>query len=86
MRRLAGTPTLDRFRNVGQLVRVEATELVVGYKFDLRSNELSAEKFPNPTAGTEHRFIAYRLKSQTSKPVSMASNFSGVDDQTEEEE
>jgi len=26
---------------------------------------------PNPNAGTQHRFVAYRLKDQASKPVSM---------------
>ena len=61
----------DRFQVVGHLTRIEAPTLVVGYNFDLRTNELSAARVPNPNAGTEHRFIAYRLKSQTSKPVSM---------------
>ena len=47
--------------------------LVVGYTFDLRTNELKAEKIPNPRAGTKHRFAACRLKSQAAKPVSMLS-------------
>jgi hypothetical protein len=46
---------------------------VVGYTFDLRTNQLNAERIPNPRAGTEHRFTAYRLKSQAPKPVSMLS-------------
>lgn len=75
-----------RFRQVGELVRIEAAELIVGYKFDLRSNQLSAEKVPNPKAGTEHPFIAYRLKSQSAKPVLMATDYGGVDDQTGDEE
>lgn len=62
-----------RFVVVGQLIRIEADTLVVGYTFDLRTNELKAEKIPNPRAGTEHRFTAYRLKSQAPKPVSMLS-------------
>ncbi len=61
----------DRFQEVGRLVRVEADELVVGYTFDLRTNTLTAERVPNPRAGAQHRFIAYRLKTQSSKPVSM---------------
>ena len=61
----------DRFQEVGRLNRAEAAELVVGYTFDLRSNELKAERVPNPNAGAVHRFVAYRLKSQASKPVSM---------------
>lgn len=62
-----------RFAVVGRLTRTEAEMLVVGYSFDLRTNELKAEKIPNPRAGTEHRFTAYRLKSQSPKPVSMLS-------------
>lgn len=62
-----------RFRVVGRLTRVEATKLVVGYTFDLRTNQIKAEMAHNPNAGTEHKFIAYRLKSQASKPVSMSS-------------
>jgi len=60
-----------RYQMVGNLTRVEAEKLVVGYQFDLRTNELKAERVPNPKAGTEHRFVAYRLKGQASKPVSM---------------
>ncbi len=64
-------PPPDRFREVGSLTRVEAAELVVAYKFDLRTNKLHAERIPNPRAGTEHRFKAYRLKTQADKPVTM---------------
>lgn len=59
------------FQEVGRLVRVEADSLVVGYAFDLRTNELRAEKVENPRAGTEHAFVAYRLNSQTPKRVAM---------------
>ena len=45
---------------------------VIGYSFDLRSNTLTAETMPNPNAGKEHRFDAYRLQSQLGKPVTMA--------------
>jgi hypothetical protein len=62
----------ERFQEVGRLTRIEADRLVVGYTFDLRTNELKAEKIPNPRAGTQHRFTAYRLKTQASKPVTMA--------------
>jgi hypothetical protein len=61
----------NRFQKVGDLVRVEAAELVVGYTFDLRTNALTAERIPNPRNGTEHRFTAYRLTTQASKSVSM---------------
>jgi hypothetical protein len=60
-----------RFRAVGQLARVEADNVMVGYTFDLRTNDLRAETVPNASAGTEHRFTAYRLRSQAPKPVTM---------------
>lgn len=61
----------SRFQTVGHLRRVETDTLVVGYTFDLRTNEINTERVPNPTAGAEHRFIAYRLNNQASKPVLM---------------
>ena len=51
----------DNFINVGELVRREADHLVAAYTFDLRTNELWAERVPNPFAGREHRFRAWRL-------------------------
>jgi hypothetical protein len=74
----------DRFQEVGRLVRVEAAELVVGYTFDLRTNVLAAERVPNPRAGAEHRFIAYRLRSQSAKPVSITSRPSAIADAIDE--
>lgn len=64
-------PTDERFIKVGDLARIETKELVVGYSFDLRTNELAIEKVPNPDAGRTHYFSAYRLKSQVGKGVSM---------------
>lgn len=49
------------FVEVGQLVRREADQLVVAYSFDLRANELRTKKIPNPNAGSEHHFRAWRL-------------------------
>ena len=62
-----------RFKTVGNLVRLEAESLVVGYSFDLRTNEIKSERIPNPQAGTRHHFAACRLTDQSSKPVSMNS-------------
>ncbi|HRW04472.1 MAG TPA: hypothetical protein P5121_05235 [Caldilineaceae bacterium] len=70
----ADFPTDERFTKVGDLTRVEAQELVVGYSFDLRSNELTTKRVPNPGAGLAHQFIAYRLKSQAGKAVAMAAD------------
>lgn len=60
-----------RYQEVGRLTRLEADSLVVGYTFDLRTNELKAERIPNPSARNEHRFVAYRLADHATKPVSM---------------
>lgn len=65
------TPADPRYQEVGRLTRVEAKSLVVGYSFDLRTRQIHAEKVPNPRANTEHHFVAYRLRSQATKPVSM---------------
>lgn len=59
------------FQLVGNLTRTEAAELVVGYSFDLQTNEIRAVRVANPNAGTEHRFCAYRLTTQSSKRVTM---------------
>lgn len=67
-----GTMPSARFREVGRLNRIEADTLVVGYTFDLRTNELNSERAANPSAGSEHRFVAYRLLDQAFRHVSMA--------------
>lgn len=64
-------PPDSRFTEVGRLTRLEADSLVIGYTFDLKTNQLKAETIPNPLTGREHRFIAYRLNLQALKPVSM---------------
>jgi len=60
-----------RYQEVGRLTRIEADSLVVGYAFDLRTNELKADRIPNPSAGNEHYFVAYRLANHAARPVSM---------------
>jgi hypothetical protein len=61
----------EGFSEVGELTRVEATELIVGYSFDLRGNELVPEKQTNPRAGDIHCFRAWRLGNATEGPLSM---------------
>lgn len=61
----------DRLEHVGELVRVETDQLVVGYSFDLRSNQLEPQLAPNPSAGREHRFAAYRMTGTGGGAVSM---------------
>ena len=57
----ADHPVDDDLVEVGALTRREVDEMVVAYSFDLRTNELSTTKVPNPNAGREHLFKAYRV-------------------------
>jgi hypothetical protein len=61
------------FVSVGRLVRREANEVIVGYSFNLKTNELSGESVPNPTAGRRHEFRAWRVKGMRTDTVSMRS-------------
>jgi hypothetical protein len=61
----------EGFIEVGDLKRVEAKEVVVGYSFNLKMNEITPEKVSNPNAGTEHSFHAWRLYGSTTSLVSM---------------
>lgn len=54
----------DGYEPIGELVRIEAAELVIAYKFDLRTNELVPERVPNPDAGRPHTFRAWRLAGE----------------------
>lgn len=56
---------------VGEMERKEADELVSGYAFDLRKNELSTQRFPNPNGGRVHRFTAYKVGTGPHAPVSL---------------
>lgn len=64
----------DRFKVVGELDRKETDEIVIGYSFNLTTNELTATKAKNPDAGKTHQFKALRLLTQTDRKVSMAIN------------
>lgn len=61
----------SRLRAVGNLARQEAKSVIVGYTFDLRTNELKPETVENPTAGREHSFVAYRSKDDAGDAVAM---------------
>jgi hypothetical protein len=60
-----------RFVRVGELTRRESDQLVAGYEFDLAENTISAKRVPNPSAGKEHRFYAYRVYGDATREVSM---------------
>jgi len=57
------------FRNVGRLVRRETERLIVGYTFDLRANTIVPKTVPNPGAGREHEFTAWRVSPGSREPV-----------------
>lgn len=65
-------PKDERYIEVGELIRKESTEVVVGYSFDLIANSIASQSIPNPHAGLDHKFLAYRLKTQTTRGVSMS--------------
>jgi len=45
--------------------------MVVAYQFDLRTNELDTTLVPNPSAGREHLFKAYRLKGDPTETLEL---------------
>ena len=59
------------FQKVGELKRKEADNLIVGYSFDLRTNNLRPRKVENPSAGKEHSFFAWRTARGSDQAVSM---------------
>jgi hypothetical protein len=59
------------FFEVGELTRREAERLVVGYTFNLQNNDLGPQAVPNPGAGREHHFRAWRLSGSPPDPVTM---------------
>lgn len=61
----------DSLKKVGELVRKESDKLIIGYSFNLRKNTLIPKTIPNPKAGTEHVFWAYRIKEDSSEPLIM---------------
>lgn len=65
----ADMPTDDDLVEIGRLTRREVDRMVVAYKFDLRSNDLTTTLVPNPSAGTEHAFRAYRLEGDPVGPI-----------------
>ncbi|HEV8648800.1 MAG TPA: hypothetical protein VG276_05195 [Actinomycetes bacterium] len=56
-----------RLEEVGRLTRTEADTLIVGYSFDLTTNDLATRRVPNPSAGLDHPFVAYRRKGNGAK-------------------
>ncbi len=59
------------FFEVGFIRRTEAAEVLVGYSFDLQTGEIGISTMPNPDAGREHCFRAWRLEGAPADTVRM---------------
>lgn len=62
---------VNEFKEVGLLTRTESEKVVVSYHVDLERNLLTSTTVPNPSAGKEHQFRAWRLRSDSDEPVVM---------------
>ena len=77
-------PGSKEHKQIGKLIRKEADRLIVGYSFDLRKNLLIPDTIPNPSAGREHAFCAWRLRSGPDEPVTMRDISLALEDDTSE--
>jgi len=71
-------PPSDQFKEVGRIVRTEAPHLIISYAFDLRTNSISPQLLPNPSAGQEHKFRAWRLLEGSDDRVILRARSSAV--------
>lgn len=70
----ASWPQPNAATAIGQFTRTEAKQLMTGYQFNLKTNELTATDTKNPSAGTQHKFVAYRPSGSPSPLVRMWEN------------
>lgn len=56
---------------IAELTRREVDRMVVAYSFDLRTNELATTLVPNPNAGREHVFKAYRVAGDPIEAITL---------------
>ena len=66
-------PLDPRLEVVGNLNRVAADRLVIGYSFNMTTNEITPEYTNNPSADNIHSFVAYRAKGVGGPEVCMRS-------------
>jgi hypothetical protein len=62
---------------LAELTRREVDQMVVAYSFDLRTNELSTAFVPNPNAGREHVFKAYRVSGDPIEIIQLSERSRG---------
>ena len=65
------SPLDDNLVGIVTVARRQVERVVVAHKFDLRSNELKTTLVPEPSAGPEHVFKAYRPKGDPPEPVTL---------------
>lgn len=63
----------EGFVCVGEWLRREVDRVVMGYQFDLKTNILTTHTEPNPGAGREHHFKAWRLADDPGGRVTLRS-------------
>lgn len=59
----------DDLTKLGRLTRCEVDEIVVAYSFNLLTNQIESKLVPNPNAGREHVFRAYRDSGDPAEPT-----------------
>lgn len=64
-------PIDDELIEIAELTRREVEQMVAAYEFDLRTNELSTTRVPNPGAGQDHVFKVYRMDGDPIEPVTL---------------
>lgn len=74
-----------RLEPVGELVRVEANKLVIGYTFDLQENTMTPRFVDNPSRGRVHRFVAYRVHGTKGPTVSIKQTATVAVDEAKED-
>ena len=78
-----GHPVDGDLVKIGTLTRREVKKIVTAYSFNLVANEIETRLVPNPNAGLEHVFNAYRFPDDPSDPVVLRAS-SGNSDRSEE--
>ena len=56
---------------IGNLIRKESSHLIIGYSFNLRTNDIRPKKIPNPSAGKKRVFQAWRTKGAPLNKISL---------------
>ena len=57
--------------SLGNLIRKESSQLIVGYSFNLKTNKISPKKILNPSAGKKHIFQAWRINRSSLNKISL---------------